>query len=118
MIVKIHLPPLLAINENIAGNLIQGLAFPSMPLEANLANYSSPKTKGKILIPLNNDEEQVLLVEKNRQPIDSFSKVILVNQKQIDECTDILDLSSNTWLSYVRSEADKSLSNSITSIIN
>ncbi len=49
---------------------------------------------------------------------DTFSRIILVTQKQIDECVDSLDLSSNTWLTHPNSkEANTTHSKLTTDII-
>jgi superfamily II DNA or RNA helicase len=104
MSLKIKIPPLFSINENIKGNLIQQIVIPACSLEATVANYTSPKIKGKLLIPTNSDGEKILLVGKKDQSTSSFSKIILVNQKQIDEFVESPDLSTNVWLKHPDSD--------------
>lgn len=98
MTTKVHLPHLFVTNQTIAGNLIQQINQPSYSFEANLADYTHEKIKGKILI--SNGEDPLLLVHKKDHIIDSHSRIILVNQKQTKENNPILDLTNNLWLKH------------------
>jgi hypothetical protein len=100
MAVKIHLPHLLAINSVVGESLIQQIAQPGYSFDAELANYTSPKIKGRIILPKADGEEKILLVQKKGHTADDYSKLILVEKKQINLEEGVLDLSVHLWLKH------------------
>ncbi|HEX8377018.1 MAG TPA: DEAD/DEAH box helicase family protein [Pedobacter sp.] len=101
MPIEVKLPPLFAINENRRGNTIQQIIYPGSSIEAEQANFTTPKIKGLAIIPKNNDdlEHRILLVTSRKEIAVSFSKIILTSSIQTVG-TGILDLSSNNWLKH------------------
>src|SRR2546423_14540123 len=100
MAIKIKLPHLFAINTDIGGNPVQQIGQPGYSIEADVANYTSPKIAGKLLIPKEANEEKILLVQKNNHITDSYAKLILIAQKQVNAENSILDLSAHLWLKH------------------
>lgn len=96
---RVKLPPVLAIDENLNGNTIQQLITPSCTIEANVASYQNPqfKLKGKVIAP-SDGEGETLIIEKPSQFPDSFSKVISTKLNGLKD-TDA-DFSSGKWLKH------------------
>lgn len=100
MPIKIKLPHLFAINSDLDGNLIQQISRHGYSIDGDIANYTSPKITGKIIVPKDDGEEQILLVQKKSHTTDDYAKLILVEQKRLDAERGVLDLSINLWLKH------------------
>lgn len=100
MAVKINLPHLFTINSVVGESLIQQIGRPGYSIDGELANYTSPKVKGRIVIPKADGEERILLVQKKTHTADDYTKLILVEKKQIDAEDGVLDLSVHLWLKH------------------
>ncbi len=61
MPVKVKLPPLFSVNDKLNDNIICQIIQPSYEIEADVANYTAPKLKGKIIIPKEENQERILL---------------------------------------------------------
>jgi superfamily II DNA or RNA helicase len=98
MQVKIKLPRLYLITVLQGENLIQGLGQPATTIDADLANYSTPKLKGSIIIPKDQDLPQILVIKKG-DPGNDFQSVIRFSSEP-SVVDGYLDLTTGLWLKH------------------
>jgi len=96
---KVKLPRLLAIDERFDGNTIQQLLLPACVIEATVADYSGPRLEATMIVPVEGEEQEILLLEKQRNAPDRFARVIRY-QERIDKASPEADLSRGIWLTH------------------
>ena len=104
MQVKIKLPPLYLINVVQGENLIRRLGRPATTIEADVANYSTPKLKGSLIISKHEDRPQILVIKKG-DPGNDFQGVIRFPQEPSAD-DGYLDLRAGVWLKHPDLEAE------------
>jgi type III restriction/modification enzyme restriction subunit len=97
---KIKLPSVLAINEKRGANSIPQLIKPGCVIEGTVANYQGPRLQGKVIVPTDGKDSEILVIEKLAQSPDSFSKIVWAKLRILDDGAVIKDLSAEKWLRH------------------
>lgn len=93
----IILPRVLAVDEAVAGNLIQQIGEPSVQVEGTLAHFTQDRLHGFIFREIGSDEE-TLIVPRSKQLWGSHSRVLTASIP--DGTVSTIDLSAAIWLKH------------------
>src|ERR1043165_2003823 len=99
MPIKVRLPALYLIDTKRNDNVIRQLGRPIESIEADVATYTAGRLKGRVVIPVEKDEPQILVLEEKRQ-VSSFKKIIRTPQLPLETAVSEIDLTDSIWLAH------------------
>ncbi len=92
----IILPPVLRIDEMVAGNHVQQLAERRASVEGNVATYVHGRFRGSLFQPSNGTDE-ILVAPRERQIPPNYSRVVLGTAEPTDA---LVDLAGGRWIRH------------------
>ncbi len=99
MPIKVRLPALYLIDTKRNDNVIRQLGRPMESIEADIATYTTGRLRGRVVIPVEKDEPQILVLEEKRQ-VSSFKKIIRTPQLPLETAVSEADLTDSIWLAH------------------
>ena len=99
MPIKVRLPALYLIDTKRNDNIIRQLGRPTESIEADVASYTAGRLKGRVVIPFEKHEPQILVLEEKRQ-VSSFKKIIRTPRLPPESAASEVDLSDSIWLAH------------------
>jgi Type III restriction enzyme, res subunit len=103
----VHLPDAFAVDEKASVGLIRQIAELGSVVEANIATFKARGVEGRLLIPVEDSQREILLLQKRpAQAISGYERVLVASGRLPSTKSEILDLTIAQWAQHPEKSSD------------